>query len=273
MTDQDLRRVILDAVPPLPSPPDRIQSIARRVRRERRRVVVVSVAAGAAVVVGSVAAFGMAAAPGRPPLAIPSPTPSFSPTPDVSPSASVGGVRTETAASMVRIKAAVDASLHRAAPGTTITKRFPVQYMNSAGDIGYNVGQLITTKGRRGYVIVTIQLRSSTEPVTCATEVAPDRQPQCEDKTGPHGEHIVSLPFTGDGPGNRTHVVRLKRTDGTIVTVECGNATKMDVPIGTSHDGTTDFGINTSSHTGKNPPLTIEQVTALALDTSITLYP
>jgi RNA polymerase sigma-70 factor (sigma-E family) len=154
-----------------------------------------------------------------------------------------------------------------------ITKRFPVQYMNVAGAVGYNVGQLITADGRRGDLIVTIELPQSSEPITCATQVAPERQSQCEDKTGPHGEHIVSLPLTGDGPGNRAHVVRVRRTDGSIVTVECGNATKMEVPTGPSHGETTDFGINTTSLTGKLPPLTIDQVTALALDPAITLYP
>ena len=65
----------------------------------------------------------------------------------------------------------------------------------------------------------------------------------------------------------------MQRIDGSIVTVECGNATKMEVPIGTPRDETTDFGINTSSYTGKQPPLTIDQVTAIALDPAITLYP
>lgn len=35
MTDQDLRRTILDAVPPLAAPPDRMGDIGRRVRRRR----------------------------------------------------------------------------------------------------------------------------------------------------------------------------------------------------------------------------------------------
>jgi hypothetical protein len=279
MTDQDLRQVVLGAIPPLPSPPDRIQSIARRVRRERRRIVVVSVAAGTTIVVGSIAAFGMASPSAVAPAATASASPFLSPSPQPtsSPSTVVGGPPAEgPKQGKIRLKAAVEASVHRIVPGAAITQRFPVQYTNASG-IGYNVGQLITANGRRGDLVVTIELTQSFGEITCAAQVAPGRQSRCKDRTGPHGEHIVSLPSTGDGPGNRTNLVRVLRTDGSIVTVECGNDTRMEVPLGPSgkepSDSPTDFGITTSSPTGKQPPCTIDQVTALALDPTITLYP
>lgn len=62
MTDQDLRRVILDAVPPLTIPPDRIQVVGRRVWRQRLGYASASVAAG--VLVLAVAAASLALLPG-----------------------------------------------------------------------------------------------------------------------------------------------------------------------------------------------------------------
>ncbi|HKD98904.1 MAG TPA: hypothetical protein VKB69_15110 [Micromonosporaceae bacterium] len=53
MTDQDIRQVILDAVPPLPAPPDRIEAIGRRVRRQRLGYAGMSVAGVVAVAVAA----------------------------------------------------------------------------------------------------------------------------------------------------------------------------------------------------------------------------
>lgn len=210
-----------------------------------------------------------------PPLSIPT---SPSPSPEASPASTIGGMPIEEPKlAKVRLKAAAEDALRRAAPTVTVTGRFPVQHMQDGSAFGYNIGQLITVNGRSGAVVITIELPQGRGQYTCATEVAPDRLAQCRDLTGPNGEHIISLPSTGDGSTNgkrnRTHIVRVVRTDGSIVTVECGNATKMAVPMGTPRDEVTDFGITTTSYTGRQPPLTIEQVTALALDQALTLYP
>ncbi|RKN42139.1 hypothetical protein [Micromonospora endolithica] len=48
--DEDIRYLLLEAVPPLPAPPDRLGAVGRRVRRHRRRRVAVSALAVALVV-------------------------------------------------------------------------------------------------------------------------------------------------------------------------------------------------------------------------------
>jgi hypothetical protein len=280
MTDQDLRRVILDAVPPLTAPPDRIQAVGSRVRSQQRRGAAASAAAGVAVMVLSVGVLGtFKTAP------VTTPAPAFSEpaaeqsTPASSAPKSVkDGPPTEPPkTAKARLKAAAETALRQGVPGVTVTSRFPVQHMDTAGSFGYNIGQLITANGRRGAVVITIQLPENREAITCANQVAPGLVAKCRDLTGPHGERIVSLPATGDGSTNGKHnramVIRVERTDGSILTVVCDNATKMDVPLGIQTGETTDFGITTTSYTGKLPPLTIQQVTALALDPALTMYP
>jgi hypothetical protein len=58
------------------------------------------------------------------------------------------------------------------------------------------------------------------------------------------------------------------RVDGSIVSVTCDNATELGQPGGPGS-----FGIESTSYTGNLPPLTVEQVTALALDPTLTMYP
>jgi hypothetical protein len=279
MTDQDLRRVILDAVPPLTAPPDRIQAVGSRVRSQQRRDAAVSAAAGVTVVVLSVGVFGtFKTAP------VTTPAPAFSePATQSTPASSApksikDGPPTEPPENAkARLKPAAETALRQGVPGVTVTSRFPVQHMDTAGSFGYNIGQLVTANGRRGAVVITIQLPGSRDAITCANQVAPGLVAKCHDLTGPNGERIVSLPATGDGSTNGKHnramVVRVERTDGSILTVVCDNATKMDVPLGTQMGETTDFGITTTSYTGKLPPLTIQQVTALALEPALTMYP
>ncbi len=276
MTDQDtLRRALLDAVPPLKPPADRLDAIRRRVRRQRL-MQATAVAAASVTAVGAAAGLFAVLGPGPDATghtSLGAPPPS---TVSASQDRRPGGVPDENPdAAMARLKAAIVTALPATAPDATVTGTVTAQHADTGTGpnriFGYNLGLLFSANHRHGSLIISIELPRAGDDITCATQAAGPALASCRDLTGPHGEKIVSIPATGDGTSNgqrdRAVLVRVARTDGTVVTVAGDNATSLRAsdPAG--------YGFNTTAYTGKLPPLTIEQVTALALDPTLTLYP
>jgi hypothetical protein len=273
MTDLDeLRRVILDSVPPLRPPADRIEAVGRRVRGQRARLAVTGAAVGVVLVAaGAMVVTTLArgpAATGRLPVGA---APSAS-----APTRSPGGLAGENqATAQARLRAAVVTAVHAAAPGAAINGPITVQYLVSgpAGDklYAYNIGLLLTVNGHQGSLVVELLLPQHDFRNTCAYRAAGPAERSCQDLTGPNGEKIMSIPVTGDGSSGGKHnhalVVGVARDDGSVVTVTCDNATKLGQPDASG------YGFNTTGYTGDQPPLTIDQATALGLDQTLTLSP
>jgi len=107
-----------------------------------------------------------------------------------------------------------------------------------------------------GNILVAVQpaLRGGA-PTTC--EVESDERPYCEEAVGPHGEQIVRETRV---IGSATeHWVGVVRPDGTSVSAYAEN-------IGTSAK-------SGDAPTASAPPLTHDQLVAIATDPGLTLFP
>jgi hypothetical protein len=120
-----------------------------------------------------------------------------------------------------------------------------------------------TTAGAAGkgnvWAIVT-RLGGNATPATECGKPPDDAQQTCERKAGPHGETVVeeTLSSPGQATANRTNVTK---SDGTGVMVEAQNVAddaKKDHPDGPDMP---------------SPPLSLAQLTDIALDPGLTLYP
>ncbi len=279
MNEPDLRRVVLDAIPPLAAPADRMQSLGRRVRRQRMRfmatagaasVTLLAAAAGFVTVLGgeSAATTGnqTAAAPAAT-LASPTATPSAS----SSPKSTKDGRPTESPeAAKARLNEAAKAALRKAVPGLTITKSTPMTHEEASDFFEYNVAYLVKGHGRTGTVEITVRMPVEGFTLTCAANNEGGGEESaginCKDRKGPHGELIVSFPTLGDGPSTggggkrfRGTGATVTRADGVIVEVLCINATEV--------------GTSSPSHTAASQPLTAQDAIDVALDAGLTLYP
>ncbi|MEU7825148.1 hypothetical protein [Catellatospora sp. NPDC049133] len=281
MTEQDLRRIVLDAVPPLPPPPDRLASVLHRARRQRARhasvtaaFAVTLAAATAGLLVGprgapfGVASSGSPAAPepspsaAVTPSAFPSPVPSNfpSPLPSNFPSPFPSNFPSPAVPKTVegRLEAASLDALRRAAPGATLVG--DLRFQDSFADNGeYGAIQLINAAGRNG--TLTIAARRATGKETCASEVAA----ACTQSTGPDGERILSVPATGDGstdgrPNRALAVLVVRPADKLMVMVIVDNATEIP-----QYPSASQYSLESTGYTGQLPPLTLAQAKAIAL--------
>ncbi|MEU8074402.1 hypothetical protein AB0B31_03065 [Catellatospora citrea] len=275
MTEQDIARIVLAAVPPLPPPPDRLASVLRRARAQRVRhasvtaAFAVTLAAAASGLVltgpGGSSPFGVASSGSPSPLA---PSAVVSPSVGVSPSAAVSAsnfpspspssaTATATATTVeARLEATSRDALHRAAPGAKLIGdlRFQDSFSGEYGAI-----QLLSAAGRTGTLVVAA--RRATGKETCASEVAAG----CTQSTGPDGERILSVPATGDGSStgrrNRAVIVLVVRpADRVMVTVQVDNATEI-----TQYPEATQYTMERTGYTGELPPLTLAQARQIAL--------
>ncbi|WP_157545170.1 hypothetical protein [Hamadaea tsunoensis] len=271
MTEHEIRRVLVDVVPELPAPADRLAAVGRRVRRRRVRTAAGTTTAGVAAIAVLAGVFltvdGGRMAPVQPPLAS-SAAPRV-----VVPSASratTGHPSEPEIDATPRLRAAYAAAIRAAAPSVQFRGELVFQHTDTGGDAGYAMVRLVRAAGRQGTVWITIETPTGPQPNTCAEQAAPGAG--CRDEVGPHGEKVVVLAATGDGSDHGRHdratVVRVQRLDKSFVTVTADNATRIDSP-----SSETSFGIETSAYTGGLPPLTVEQVKAIALDPALTLYP
>lgn len=285
MTEQDLRRIVLDAVPPLPPPPDRLASVLRRARVQRVRhasvtaaCAVTLVAATAGLLVGpggapfGVASSGSPAAPQPSPSAafpspVPSPLPSGfaspvpSPLPSNFPSPLPSNLPSPAASKTVegRLEAASLDALRRAAPGASLVG--DLRFQDSLAHNGeYGAIQLVNGAGRNG--TLTIVARRASGKETCASEVAA----ACTQSTGPDGERILSVPSTGDGssdgkPNRALVAIVIRPTEKLLVMVIVNNATEI-----TQYPSASQYTMESTGYTGQLPPLTFAQAKAIALD-------
>ncbi|MFC7242224.1 hypothetical protein ACFQO7_06995 [Catellatospora aurea] len=283
MTEQDLRRIVLDAVPPLPPPPDRLASVLRRARRQRARHA--SVAAAFAVTLAAATAgllvgpggtpFGVASSgsPSAPepspstvvtPSAVPSPLPSAFPSPSNFASPLPSNFPSPAVPKTVegRLEAASLDALRRAAPGASLVG--DLRFQDSFADNGeYGAIQLINAAGRNG--TITISARHATGKETCASEVAAT----CTQSTGPNGERILSVPATGDGssdgkPNRALAVIVIRPAEKLLVTVIVDNATEI-----TQYPSASQYTMERTGYTGQLPPLTLAQAKTIALQVAV----
>ncbi|SEF37043.1 hypothetical protein SAMN05421837_112154 [Amycolatopsis pretoriensis] len=131
-----------------------------------------------------------------------------------------------------------------------------------SGGEDYFLAAATTAEGpRKGniWAIVT-RLGGHATPATECGDPPENMQQSCERKAGPHGEIVVeeTLSSPGQATFNRTNVTKL---DGTGVMVEAQNVAddaKKNHPDGPDMP---------------SPPLSLAQLTDIALDPGLTLYP
>ncbi|GIF95609.1 hypothetical protein [Catellatospora citrea] len=268
MTEQDIARIVLAAVPPLPPPPDRLASVLRRARAQRIRhasvtaAFAVTLAAAASGLVltgpGGSSPFGVASS-GSPSPPAPSPSAVAAASAEVSPSnvPSRSPLPEMPKTVEARLEAASRDALHRAAPDASLIGdlRFQDSFSGEYGAI-----QLLTAAGRTGTLVVAA--RRATGQETCASEVAAG----CTQSTGPDGERILSVPATGDGSSNgkrnRAVIVLVVRpADRVLVTVQVDNATEI-----TQYPDVSQYTMERTGYTGELPPLTLAQAKKIALE-------
>lgn len=131
-----------------------------------------------------------------------------------------------------------------------------------SGGEDYFMAAATTVDGsRKGNVwAIVTRLGGNATPATECGKPPEDMRQSCERKTGPHGETIVeeTLSSPGQATANRTNVTK---PDGTGVMVEAQNVAddaKKNHPDGPDMP---------------SPPLSLAQLTAIALDPGLTLYP
>ncbi|MEV6878791.1 hypothetical protein [Amycolatopsis sp. NPDC051128] len=275
-----------------PSTVDLEAVLERERRRARvRRVVnpwtavgagVAAVAVGAAVVLTpgdpgpSMVSPGAAATPSAPPSSDPcghSPYPPQTGAPIPESSAVAAGRLTKVLTTAVRQRVAAGTRLSVNSQGQypkgtqhgplTFYHVFSAQVSHGDGCSGgedYFSAAATTSEGpRRGNVwAVVTRLGGNATPETECGPSPVGTQGSCHRRTGPHGETIVEQTFTlPDGPTvNRTNVAR---SDGTGVIVEAQN-----VADDAKQGGAPDM---------PSPPLSLAQLTEVALDPGLTLYP
>ncbi|MDX3189239.1 hypothetical protein PV458_12605 [Streptomyces sp. MN03-5084-2B] len=129
----------------------------------------------------------------------------------------------------------------------------------SGGEDYFMAAASTTEKTHKGNVwAIVTRLGGMAGPSTECGPAPVDTQVSCQRRTGPHGETIVEETLTtpGAGTANRVNVVK---PDGTGILVEAQN-TARDAKQGDAPDM-------------PSPPLSLAQLTEVALDPGLTLYP
>jgi len=240
---------------------DLMAASRRRLRRHRWA----TASAGVAVLAIAVAtAVVVAGAPGRPV----DPTTTTPPATPAPPQPTLAGLAPYEApqAAKARLAAAMPTVVLAAVPAAHLGGEFDVVHHDFdatpttdgawyAPAYLYQGQQIIDAGGRHGVITVSAMRR-------LMSDECPPVQPEsasytCEQSTGPNGElvaveHYVSL------DDERMTAVKVNRADGSAVWVISSN----DVDL-----------TSQSPVTGADPPLTVAQLTAIALDPRLTIYP
>ncbi|MCR6489365.1 hypothetical protein M8542_41770 [Amycolatopsis sp. OK19-0408] len=112
--------------------------------------------------------------------------------------------------------------------------------------------------GKGNVWAIATRLGGNATPATECTDPPEGTQGSCDRTTGPHGETVVALTFSS--PGQATvNQVNVVKPDGTGVIVEAENiASSAKQPLPPDMP---------------SPPLSLAQLTEVALDPGLTLYP
>jgi hypothetical protein len=252
-TEDDLRAVLFSEEDKAPGVDHLIAALptARRRRRHTGLVAAAAAVAVAGVVTGAVAVAGSHRTGG---IAAEGSSVSSS-------NAGAAAAPTEQPEqAQARLSEAVRAALRTAAPKAVPDGPFRLVHA-TAPEFGYYTAQLITVGSARGVLEVGVE-RQIGPGETCASVFGSD---VCQQQAGPNGERIL----TNDdgGSGNRSVGVAVARDGGSVVFVRCSNATTLTLP----DDG--GKAIETGGYTGDAPPLTPEQVRAIALDPTVSIHP
>jgi hypothetical protein len=255
-----------------------------------RRVVDPWVVTGAGVVAVSLGAAALLAPGGGPELGV---GPASSPVPGPAPASRVVPCApTPTAPptaespehAVTRLTAVLTAAVQRQLPGTAFEANPVAQYPTgtwhgpfafyhvdreavaepdggcSGGEDYFSARATTVTAGLRGNVSAVIgRLGGVATPTTeCSADPVADADHTCERRTGPAGEVVVISTLT-QRAGVMHRRVDVTKADGTGVVLQAEN-----VGVDDKHGGTPE---------SPAPPLTHEQLTVIALDPGLTLYP
>ncbi len=275
---------IIGATPPSTVDVDAIVARERKTAWLRPNPWVTTAAGVAAVAVG--AAFVLA--PGSPgsvsPAAGSSSAPEL-PEPCKIPTL-MGPVPTEKPAdAMVRLTGVLTTAVNaRLAAGTTLSPsaanypvgdpgRGPLQVVHSSrpvtnggggvctgGEDEFLAGATTVRSGKKGGVQATLGRLGGrlNMPADCVDQAPKGMEQVCHRSIGPKGEVIVATTLTSKGGGPSIHRVEVARADKIGVILDAANA------VDAKRDRKPD---------SPAPPLTLEQLTEIALDPGMTLYP
>jgi hypothetical protein len=129
----------------------------------------------------------------------------------------------------------------------------------SGGEDYFMAAASTTEKTHKGSVwAVVTRLGGNASPETECGPPPDDMQGSCRRRTGPHGETIVEQTLTTPG-GPTVDRVNVTKPDGTGIIVEAQN-TARDAKLGDAPDM-------------PSPPLSLAQLSEVALEPGLTLYP
>jgi len=252
----------IGAEPPTSLDVDELMAASRR-RLNRRRWAVGSVAAAALGVTLAVAV--AVAGPGRPVLGPTTPTP---PATLATPKPTLAGSAPseDPQAAKARLAAAMRTVVLDAVPGARLGGEFDVRHHDFDATLTadgtwyapaylFQGQQVIDARGRHGVITVSVMRRLLIDECPLATPESSGYT--CEQSTGPNGELVAVERHTGAG-NMRQNAVKVDRADGSAVWVVSRNYVDLT---------------STSPVTGADLPLTVAQLTAIALDSRLTLYP
>jgi len=254
-----LLETAIGAEPPTRLDVDELMAASRqRLRRHRWAVG----SAGAAVLAATVVVTVAVAAPGRP---VVGPT---TPTPPATPKPTLAGVAPseDPQAAKVRLAAAMRTVVLDAVPQAHLGGEFDVLHRDieatpTADGTWYAPAyvfqgqQVIDAAGRHGVIIVSVMRRLLSDACPLATPEGAGYT--CEQSTGPNGELVAAEHYIATSDERQTGV-KVNRADGSAVWVISSNYVDLT---------------SQSPVTGADPPLTVAQLTAIALDPRLTLYP
>jgi hypothetical protein len=256
-------RTLLDTTigvePPTSLDVDELTAASRR-RLHRHRWAVGTV--GVAVLAIASATAIAFAAPARPVLGPATPTPPVTPEPTL---AGIAPAEDPTAAA-ARLAAAMRSVVTDVVPGVHLGGEFDVRHYDVdarllsdgawfAPAYVFQGQQVIDAGGRHGVITISVMRRLLADE--CPAVTPPESGYTCEQSAGPNGELIAAEQYVSSDDTRQT-AVKVDRADGSAVWV-----------ISTNY---VDLGWQ-SPVTGADPPLTVAQLTAIALDSRLTLYP
>ncbi|MEU7786879.1 hypothetical protein [Amycolatopsis sp. NPDC049159] len=267
-----------------------VEAVLDRERRRARvrRVVnpwtaagagVTAIAAGVAVafVPGDPAPVLVPPAASKPPsedpcAVLPYPPQTGAPIPETSAAASSRLTAVLTAAAQQRLAAGTTLSTHDGSDFPKGVEHGPLAFYHvfsapvphestCSGGEDYFTSTATTAKGNRkgNLLAIVTRLGGNATPTTQCGPPPERTEGSCQRRIGPHGETIVEITFTLRGGGPTVNESNVTKPDGTGIILEAEN-----VAGDAKRGGAPDM---------PSPPLSLAQLTEIALDPGLTLYP